>query len=192
MSTQCGNSCSDELGILNFNDCNPNWNEGGIEMILLANIGYPLLSPEPINEADVATVLAELTARMSNTSAAPNAIRYLTVMGDKPAPTKNEITMSKNRKIVTSKDHVVNLVIDETGEENYKFLQKSECGTQYLALYVAGKYMFGGENNLIDMQEVSISIDDIHPQSNKELNTFIGTMSWNSKFSPTRVLNPLA
>ena len=184
----CSDSCSDELGVLDFNDCNPNWNEGGIELIILANVGYPLLS----SEGDYAAITAELIARMSNTSAAANAIRFLTVKADKPAPTKNEIEMSKQRKIVTSKDHMLNIIIDETGPDNYDFLRKSECQGQYLLWYVHGKYMSGGEDAFIDGQEISMTIDDIIPQSNKELDTFVGTVSWNSKFSPTRILNPLA
>jgi hypothetical protein len=184
----CSDSCSDELGILAFNDCNPDWNEGGIEMWLLTNVGYPLLS----SEGDYAAITAELIARMSNTSTNPNAIRFLTVKADKPAPTKNEIEMSKRRKIVTSKDHMLNIIIDETGQDNYDFLRKSECQGQYLQWYVGGKYMFGGEDAFVDGQEISISIDDIIPQSNKDLDTFVGTASWNAKFHPTRILNPLA
>lgn len=187
-AVNCPTSCTDQIGVLEFDLCNPNWNEGGIEKIYLTNIGQPLIA----TEGDPAGIRAEILSRLSNTSTDPDAIRELTVMADKPAPTKNEIELSARRRIVVNKTHVVNIIIDETGDDNYEFLRKLECGSQFLALFVGGKYMYGGEDSFIDMIPVSITIDDIHPQSNKELNTFVGTMTWDAKFHPTRMTNPLA
>lgn len=184
----CPDSCTDQIATMEFNDCAPDWNEGGIPEIYLTNIGYPLIA----TEGDDIGIRAEFLSRISNTSLNANAIRKLTTLGDKPAPTKTEINMSKNRKIVTGKEHVVNFVIDETSLTNYNFLRTLECGLTYLAWYVNGKYMNGGADAFIDGIEVSITIDDIIPQSNKELNTYVGTMSWSSKISPTKMLNPLA
>jgi hypothetical protein len=184
----CPTTCTDQIGVLDFDVCNPNWNEGGIEYIYLTNIGYPLIA----TEGDPAGIRAELLSRISNTSVNVDAIRVLTVMADKPAPTKTEIEMSAKRRIVTGKTHTLNVKIDETGDDNYEFLRRLECGSQFLMWWVGGKYMFGGEDAFIDGQPVSITIDDIHPQSDKELNTFDGLITWESKFHPNRMLNPLA
>jgi hypothetical protein len=92
----CPDSCTDQIAEMLFNDCAPDWNEGGIPEIYLTNIGYPITA----TEGDASGILAEFLTRISNSSVAANAIRQLTTLGDKPAPTKTEITMSKNRVIV--------------------------------------------------------------------------------------------
>ena len=184
----CPDSCTDQIAEMLFNLCAPDWNEGGIPNIYFTNIGYPITA----TEGDSAAIRAEFLARISNSSVAANAIRQLTTLGDKPAPTKTEIQLSANRKIVTSKEHVINFVIDETNLTNYGFLRTLECGLKYLCWFVNGKYMNGGDAQFVDGIEVSVTLDDIIPQSDKELNTYVGTITWSSKISPTKMLNPLA
>jgi hypothetical protein len=66
-------------------------------------------------------------------------------------------------------------------------LRELECGTNFLVWYVAGKYIYGGNDGI----EASFKLNDIIPEDNQELNTFNGTITWDAKFHPERINNPL-
>ena len=55
--------------------------------------------------------------------------------------------------------------------------------------YAAGLYLYGGNDGIVIDQ---MFLDDIIPESRKELNKFIGATEWEAQFHPERTLNPLA
>jgi hypothetical protein len=113
------------------------------------------------------------------------------VIGDKPRPTANEKKISHDRIIKGTKDHVLNLVIDETNLVNYDGLVRQlECNGQFSLWYDSGdtKYMNGGNDGI----DASIGFDDVITASTSDDEQFIGEAKWSSKFTPERELNPIA
>lgn len=161
--------------------CNPNVNFGQIDKIYL---GYP---SNPMVDW---TSLVEWNARLDNTTLADlTKIRYLHVIGDKPAAASNELKISVNRRIYTPKIHTVNIKVDETGSENYALLLWLEANVgQTLAVwYQCGKYLYGGNSGI----PCTLTLDDVLPENNQELNTFAGKVVFEGE-SPARITNPMA
>lgn len=161
--------------------CAPDLNFGEIDKIYLGNTGNPFT-----DWAD----LTEWNTRLDNADVADaTKIRMLHVIGDKPASEKNKVDYSQGRSVYTEPKHTINIRIDETGEENYALIQwLEENAGQTLALwYQAGKYLYGGNDGL----PATLTLDDIIPESDEELNTFNGTANWEGKH-PVRILNPMA
>ena len=182
----CPDSCIGELSTFNFSDCAGVYNKGGIWRIYLTNIGYPFPDPNVMGEP---AAMAAFLARLSNSSVNPNAIRVLTVIGNKPVPGKTEINTAEDQKIYMAKDHSIPFKIDQVSDENYEAMRMTECNNKFLMVYEGGDFMFGGENDFGDGIEVSMTMDDLHPESSKELNTIEGIITWSAKFHPVRVNN---
>lgn len=174
----CPTNCAGSLPEVDFSYCAPVLNPGGITRFYLTNDGYPLTDW---------TSLAEWNTRLSNDSTDADAIRTLVVLGDKPAPEKTEIEISDDRKVYIRKKHTINFRIDEVSDDNYAMVRQLECGGQFLGWYKGGDYLYGGNDGI----KMSITLDDIHPESNQELNTLTGMATWEAKFHPERINDPL-
>lgn len=174
----CPTDCSTLLPQLSFNDCAPDFAMGEISKIYITTVDAGGLS-------DV-TSLAEWNTRLSNTSANADAIRFFNVVGSKPVPESTEIEFSLKRKVQSTKQHTINIKVDETSALNHDFLRQLECGGLYLIWYANDKYIWGGDDGI----SVSFKLDENIPESNQELYVFEGTATWESKFSPERDLNP--
>ena len=114
--------------------CAPDLNFGQIDKIYLGNEGNPFIDW---------TDLVEWNARLDNVDVAdPTKVRFLHVIGDKPAPEKNKVDFSQGRSAYTTPKHTVNIKIDETHDDNYaliKFLEDN-AGQTIPIWYQAGKY----------------------------------------------------
>ena len=177
----CPTDCSSLVPEVSFNICAPNVNYGEIDFLYIG-------ARDAGGLVDW-TSLAEWLTRISNTSVAADAIRQIGVIGSKPAPTRESIEISGNRKVWSPATHTIAIAIDETNDENYEFLRTLECNGFYKMWYSAGKYLYGG-NDGIDVDQMFL--DDIIPESRKELDKFIGAAEWEAQFHPERILNPLA
>lgn len=175
----CGTDCEDNLPETEFDECNPEINEGQIAKVYITNRDNPLTDwTDP----------AEWNLRLDNSSADPDAIRTLHVIGDKPAPSSNDIELSLGRTVKSKKDHLINIAVDETNAVNHEFLRENECSGQYLMWYeTLDGLLFGGNEGI----EVSLNLDMIIPQANNELITFSGTANWKSKFTEERTDSPI-
>tara|TARA_R110000787_G_scaffold97665_4_gene201327 strand:+ start:27783 stop:28316 length:534 start_codon:yes stop_codon:yes gene_type:complete len=161
--------------------CNPNVNFGQIDKIYLGNPG---------NDFTDWSLVTEWTARVDNANSVDDdAIRELPVIGDKPAPERNEIAFSNGRKVYTTPKHSVNVKLDETGDENYALLRFLDlnAGQELRVWYSAGKYLYGGNSGV----PAVFVLDDVIPESDEELNTFQGVLSWEG-IHPERILNPIS
>ena len=161
--------------------CSPNLNFGQIKKIYLGYASNPLADWND---------LAEWNTRLDNSTEADlTKIRFLHVIADKPAAEKSEIEFSQNRKAYTTPDHTINLSVDETGNENYALIQflEDNAGKTVQMWYEAGKYLYGGNSGI----PVFISLNDVIPESDEELNTFDGTATWQANH-PDRIVNPMA
>lgn len=177
----CPTNCSSALPAVNFDACNPEVNLSEIRRIFIAR-----KNAEAFTDWDQAT---EWTTRISETDVDnENAIRPLTVIADKPAPTPVTVEISNGRTITTRKDHVINYTIDDVSEENYEFMRELECGGQYRIWYeTEGGYMYGGNEGIL----VNVTGDDILNRGRDEIETIAGTLTWRSKFHPDRVKSPI-
>lgn len=184
----CPDDCSNVLADYSFNDCAPEWARGEIGRVYLFGIGYPVIA-DPIN--DPAGFIAEMAARVSNTSANANAIRSLTVIGEKAEPETNMIKMSNNREIVTSKKHQIVFDIDELSQENMDAMRQAECGNNFLIMFEAGDRLYGGSDNIGDGIQGSLIANLVIPRDRSGLQYWHCTFTWEDKFHPHSCVNPL-
>ncbi len=161
--------------------CAPNINFGEIDKIYLGYDDQPL-----VDWSD----LTEWNTRLDNTTLADlTKIRYLHVVGDKPAPEKNKIEISQSRHVYTEGKHTIEISVDETGAVNHALIQwlEANAGQTIRVWYQSGKYLHGGTAGV----PANIRLDDIIPSSSDELNTFQGVIEWEGD-TPDRITNPMA
>ncbi len=97
----CG---AETLPVVDFDYCDPEIKASEIQRIFLRKIGSA--------DFDDWTQPAEWNARVSETDTGIDAIRALTVIGDKPAPNAPKKLISSGRNVVPRKEHVINFTID--------------------------------------------------------------------------------
>lgn len=177
---ECADDCESPLPVVEFNICAPVTNFGQIAKMYITNDGYPLT-----DEND----LAEWILRANLPENDPARILELSVIGDKPLPTANEIELSRGRTANGAKDHIINFRIDETNSANYEAMRQFECGLTVRVWYETfGGLLYGGLTGVL----ASIMLGDVIPESTAELITYQGTLKWKSKFSPCRTESPMA
>ncbi len=180
-TVDCADDCAAALPVAEFSICAPVTNFGQISKIYIGNKGYPLT-----DEND----LAEWQARANLDASDPARILELTVIGDKPLATSNEVALSKGRTTNGPKDHVVNFRIDETNDANYELMRKFECSstTKQVWYETFGGKLYGGLTGVT----ATISMGEVIPEGTNDLNTLPGTAKWKSKISPCRTDSPMA
>lgn len=176
----CPTTCESSLPPVNFSACAPTILESEIVRIFVARA-----TAAAFTDWNLAT---EWETRISQTDIAnEDAIRVLTVIGDKPAPTSTPRDISNGRQVTPFKEHTVNVTIDDVTDENYEFMRQLECGTQVKAWYeTAGGKIYGGNEGITGR----LNLDDILP-SGDEIETLQGTFTWRNKFHPERVDSPI-
>lgn len=173
----CATSCAQALPETEFNLCSPETNFGEIEEILVTNIGNPL-----VDENDP----AEWATRFALSATDPTKITRLFVVGSKPAPEGASIMISRDTEIPSPKTHTIPFKIFETNQKNYEFLRTLECGKKLLVWYkTADGALYGGAKGI----EVSITMNEIIPESRQELTYFEGSLKWKSKHHPCRTVS---
>lgn len=177
----CPTDCSSLLPVLSFDLCAPDIDYGQIRKIYLTTVAAGGLTDW--------TDLSEWNSRLSNSTTNADDIRYLHVIGNKDVPEYQEIDISLGRKVYSPKIHKVMFRVDETGEDNYEFMRSAvECNGTYLMWYASGeKYLYGGDSGI----EVNLKLDLVIPEDSKALTYFQGEATWESKFHPERIDDPL-
>jgi len=178
----CPTDCAaGALAAVEFNECAPAIVASEIKRVFLARP-----NAAPFNDWKLA---AEWTERISNTDLTePDAIRALTVIGDKPAPSAVTKDISNKRKWIVGKDHTINFTVDEVSDENYEFMRMTECGGKFRMWYEThGGYMFGGNDGIL----VNVVMDDVLNRGADEIETINGVATWRNKFTPDRTLSPI-
>lgn len=184
----CPDDCSSYLANMNFNDCSPEWNEGEVHHVYLYGVGYPVVA-DP--KTDPAAFIAEMAARVSNTSAAANAIRRLTVLGEKPEAETNKIQMSNDREITTFKKHTLSFKVDELSQENNDAMRQMECQNQYLMMFENGQLIYGGSDHIGDGIPCTVTVNLVIPPDRTALTYWQCQAVWKDKYHPDMCVNPL-
>lgn len=177
----CSQNCDNQLPVVSFNDCAPEINLSEVEFVILGNP-----NTDPIaNVSDT----SEWAARLDNADeASPHSLRLIRVIGDKPAPTDQEQTISGARVITVDRTHVVNADIDETNDVNWDAARQLQCGGQKKAWYVTRSgHVFGGNAGI----EASVKINEILNRGENEIQRLQMVLTWKSKIMPQRDLWPL-
>lgn len=175
----CPTGCEFDPPVVNFDYCAPVTAFGEITHIFLRSVDAGGLT----DWEDA----GEWLALIDNTGVVGGEIRQFTVIGSKAEPESTEIELSLNRKVHPPKKHTLSLKIDEVSDENHASLRSLECGGTYLLWYATAEYMWGGSDGI----NAQIVFNEVIPESSDELYHFIGTASWESKFHPERIANPL-
>lgn len=176
----CPTGCGGILPQMEFDYCNPVLAYGQIDHVFLMAYNGECFSDW--------TSLTEWLARLSNTSADVNAIRFLHVIGDKPLPEREETEISLGRKVKSPASNVINIDIDDVSDLNYEFMRVSQCNTIFKMWFSAGDYLFGGVCGI----DALVNLDYIIERGTKSIQKISGTITWESKYSPERCANPLA
>jgi len=175
----CPTDCENYLAPVDFSLCDPDVDFGEIERIYVTARGAGLTDW---------TDAAEWAARLDNDTEDDNTkIRTLFVRGDQPPAESNEVEISLCRIVYSEKDFTLNLDIDETSVINNDFMRYIECNDLYTIWYQAGKYLYGGTDGI----DVNIGLNNNIPRGCNELNLITGTVKWQAKHSPEKIINPL-
>lgn len=180
LNPTCPQGCSTVLPSVDFDLCDPAIFFGEItHLYVAAGDAAPFTDVED---------LAEWTARVSETSVDPDAIRDFHVMADLPAATADEIIISLNRKVYSPATHIINIDIDETSDLNYEFARMTSCNTQYRLWFGTADHIYGGQNGILS----SLNLRPVIERGSKSINKLTGTAQWDYQFSPERHDNPYA
>lgn len=156
----------------------PNWRTH-IDDYLVAN-------PGDTPEQAFADYKATFLALVDNSSTNNDAIRVLLVRGEKGEPEVNKIRIAGGSYVTPQKKHNISYSIDDTGDINYNALREFECNDLHYVMYEDETYLYGGEAEG-DSIFTTINWSHIIPLSHEELQSFIGTLEWEAKFSPARI-----
>lgn len=176
----CPDGCAEQLPVVKFSICAPVTNFGQISKVYATNDGYPLTDENSLEEWQTRANLDTID---------PSRILEFSVIGDKPLAAANEVALSRGRTANGAKDHVINIRIDETNDENYEAMRAFECGKTMRFWYETfGGKLYGGATGILG----SFTLGEVIPEGTAELTTFQGTVKWKSKISPCRTTSPMA
>jgi hypothetical protein len=111
------------------------------------------------------------------------------VIADKPVGSPVVKEISNGRKFNLRKDNTLNVEIDDVSDENYNFMRVTQCGGEYKAWFeTAGGRLYGGNEGI----DVSVVLDNVLGRGKDEIEKITGTLTWSDKFSPERIVSPIA
>lgn len=177
----CPDNCTFQLPEATFNFCKSDIHTGEIETLYLAS-----------SDAECFTdwsSLAEWTTRLSNTSLDPDAIRRLRCIGTLPAGTSSPVTISLGQTFNPEKDRTATITIEDCSDENFDFMRFLECQFTVKAWFqTAGGDLFGGDCGV----DVNIDPNYIIEEGQGSIHHITFTLTWKAKFTPDRIVSPLA
>jgi hypothetical protein len=167
------------LPAVEFDNCDPSVDFSEISQIYLTGVGEGLV--DWTNPTEWAGRLDDDTLNDET------LIRTLIVKGDQPPAESTEHEISNCRTIWGEKKFTINFDIDETNITNHDFMRQIECGGQFTMWYAAGDYMYGGTSGV----DVSVSLNQNITRGCTEMNLLTGSIKWQNKFHPEKIVNPL-
>lgn len=177
----CPTGCDNfQVPVVDYDDCNPEVSFGEIEKIYIASMEADDLT----NVWDV----SEWASRIDNeVTGDDDAIRELTVSADLPAGEFDIVEISNRRKVTSPNTFTLAVTIDDNSDLNYEFMRWTECNPKVKMWYATQDHLYGGNEGI----RVDIMLKEVIERGNKALKTLQGTISWEDKFSPQRIPNPL-
>ena len=176
----CPTGCTSLLPENTYDFCVQTIITGEIERIYLANGDAECFTDW--------TTSTEWTARISEDSGDPDAIRQFRGIGDLPVGTNDETDISLGQKYYGEKSFVVNFDIEDCSESNYSFMRFLECQATIKMWFEAGGYLFGGNCGL----DVNINANYQIERGQKTLHHIMLVITWDNDFSAERCASPIA
>ena len=185
MQPVCPGNCIYDLPAVSYNNCAPKVQQSQIRRLFIGKV-----NAAPFENWKDETEW--LTRCNQSTTDGDDYIRVLTVTGEKPAP--GNVTKKIDNGILAQigKDHTVNYTTYQVTDDNYLFLQNSECGTRVklFGIETMGGALFSPNDGA--GQIVDNVMDDVLGGGDDDLETIVGQITWRSKFSPDRIaLSPI-
>lgn len=176
-----GVSCgAEELGEVNFDFCQPDVKTSEIRRVFIARVGSA-----PFMDW---TLAVEWIVRLTQSGMGMDAIRPLTVTGDKPAPSTKKVKLSNDRSKVMRKDHTVNATIDDVSDTNHQFVVDMKAGRYFRLWYeTMGGLMFGGNEGIVCF----VNIDMLLPRGAGEIMVYQLTALWENVRTEDRCISPI-
>lgn len=176
----CPQDCSGVLPVVSFSDCSPEVNLSEIEFVVMGAPGT-----KPFTDISSAS---EWANRLDNDGNDPNDLRLIRVIGDKPAPTDQEQTISGARIVTVNRTHTLNFDIDETNDINYDAARMLQCAGQKIIWYITRSgHVFGGSEGI----PASVKINELLNRGENEIQRLQGVATWQNQFMPERDVWPL-
>lgn len=174
----CPANCYPDLPVFGtFPDCPKDQATmaGQIKYIYLASEGFPL------------TAVTDLAgARVSNTSSNNDAIRKLTVIASKPAPTPTYVNLPLGQRKMIRNEQTIPFRIYDQAEATNEAVRLLQCNSDdlYIMWYedTAGN-QWGG---LAGLPLKYLNIYDIIPESRDEFSYYEGLLTWETPYTPER------
>ena len=171
----CPTGCSYTLPAVDFDVCDPKISFGEIKHIYIG-----AGDTTPFTDW---TDLSEWIARIDNATLNDiDLLRDFHVMADLPMASSDEIMISLGRKIYSPATHIINVTIDECSVENYEFARMTSCNTQFRIWFATEDYLYGGNDGIL----ASVNLRPVIERGQKSINSLVGTIQWENKFSPER------
>lgn len=177
LQPSCPANCYPDLPTFAFAACpkDQSTHLGQIECLYLASQGFPL---------DAVTDLAG--ARVDNTSSAGNAIRKLTGIGSKPAPTDVYLTLTRGQEKLIRRTHTLEFKVYDLSDSNRESLRLLQCGADdlYSLWYeTTGGNQYGG---LAGLTLKNFRLNEIVPESRDEAIYWTINLTWETPYDAER------
>jgi hypothetical protein len=168
----CEPACK-QMPEVDFSICSPKTFGGQINNVFLFSNKHPLL-----NEFDVNEFVYRLALPQNDVS----KIITLSCIGSKQAPEINEVKGAYGISTYSNKIHSVIFEINELEDMNYNMMLHFERTNKALALYKTSSGKIYGGHGI----PVIISFNQIIPEAPNELESLLGTISWEDRLHPCR------
>lgn len=134
-----------------------------------------------------------LTANPSgidNTEVLNAKTKWLTVVGDLPAPEKTVQRVHKRQDVTTNRRYTLNLIVYNLSNAQYAALRQYQCNpTSYTFWYGNDSHVFGKDTGLIP---VGTDVDFPLGAGDTDVEQAVLTIIFEAKVDPERKVNPYA
>jgi len=179
----CPTGCNSKLNPLAQDPCTPQVSIGEINRIYMMSAGGM-----PLTTWGTPGLAAELLSRIDNTATTVDSIIELILSADMPAASGDMIDIADNKKFYLPKTFTINFQIDDVNETVHDFLRFTECNQVVKIWYANPDWIWGGNDGI----EVNVTMNDVIERGSKGRYTIQGVITWESKFTPERDVNPFA
>lgn len=176
----CPTDCTSLLPVNTYDVCKQDIYTGEIERIFLATVDAECFTDW--------TLPTEWTARISETSLDPDAIRMFRGIGDFPVATNDETEISLGQKYFTEKTFVVNFDVEDCSSDNYNFMRQTECQFTMRLWWEAAGLLFGGNCGVLVNVNANYNVE----RGQKTLHHIMFTFTWDDNYHPERCASPVA
>ena len=176
----CPTDCTGSNEAVSFNECAGEFHYGEISKLYVARSdAADFVSPD---------LIAEWTARLSDTGTDPDDIRTLVGIGELPEPEQTELPVSGNRIIYSAKTYNLLFEVDETNDTNYEYMLATYCNVKKKVwIEMSDGMLYGGKTGI----EMVFKGSQPLLKGRKDVLKIIFKGKWESATDPLRCISPM-